>query len=82
MKNKSPSDLLVVVFGPIFVMVIALVVGSLIYHAAEHGRSWMIFATVTVGIVVLLLLFLGLKRRHRSNAVPSSNANDESTRTI
>jgi membrane protein implicated in regulation of membrane protease activity len=62
-------------------MVIALSVGSLIYHAVEWRMSWMIFATIVVSIVSLLLLFLCFRRRHRPDAVSSTEVRDESTRT-
>ncbi len=82
MKGRFPSDLLVVVFGPIFVMIVALAAGSLIYHAAEWGRSWMIFATIGVSLLSLLFLFLCIRRRPRPDAVSSASARDESTPTI
>ena len=73
MNSKFPADLLLIMFGPIFVSIIALSVGSLIYHAGEWGHGWMIFATVSVTLVALLLLFSRLRRRHR----PGSDARDE-----
>jgi protein-S-isoprenylcysteine O-methyltransferase Ste14 len=82
MKGKFPSDLLLVVFGPIFVTVIALSIGSLIYHAGQLGHDWMMFVGVAVGFVALLLLLLGFRRRHRASSTSSSNASDKSTPTI
>src|SRR5690348_13248699 len=37
MKSRFPPDLQVVVFGPVFLIVVALVVGSAVYHAAQWG---------------------------------------------
>ena len=74
MKNRLPSDLLVAVFGPFFVIIVALVVGSLIYHAAEWGRSWTIFATIGVMVLSLLFMFLCIRRRPRRDAGSSASA--------
>jgi Na+/melibiose symporter-like transporter len=81
MKNKFPSDLLLVVFGPILVTVIALVVGSLIYHAGQWGRGPMVGMIAVICFAYLLFLLRSLKRRSRPSR-RSANAHDESTPTI
>jgi len=82
MSGRFPSDLLIVVFGPIFVAVIALSTSALIYHAAQAGRNWMLVATLTVSIAALLFLFVCFRHRRRSFKVSRRNARDESTPNI
>ena len=85
MKNRFPSDLLLVVFGPIFVTVIALSVASLIYRAGEFGHGWAIFALVVVFIITLIFLIgrlVHLLRWRRHTSASSSNVGDKSTPTI
>ena len=81
MKGRFPSDLLLVVFGPILVAVIALVVGSLIFHAAQWGRVPMIVAIVAICFAYLLFLFLSFSRRSRRRSL-SMKAQNEATPTI
>jgi hypothetical protein len=82
LKGRFPPDLLIVVFGPLLVVVTALVVGSLIYHAAQWGRVPMVLAIAGICIAYLLFLVRSLKRRFRPSGPSNANAHDESTPTI
>jgi hypothetical protein len=64
MKGRIPPDVLVIVFGPLLIVAIALGLGSFIYHA-EQLRSTAIGYTLVaagVGCVIAMLLF---RRRRR-----------------
>ncbi len=80
MKGRFPSDLLIVVFGPVLVVAIALGFGSVIYRASQWGRGSMTSAVVALVVVSLLAIFFLFRRRHRSSV--SRDARDESTRNI
>jgi hypothetical protein len=85
MKSRFPSDILLIVFGPIVVTVIALSVSSLLVHAGEFGQGSMMFVVVVVLAITLLSLLVRLvhlMRRHRSSSMSSSNTSDKSTPTI
>ncbi len=65
MKGRFPPDLLVVVFGPIFVLAIAMGLGSLIFHAQQLRGSVLGYCVVVAGIVVVVgMLLLRGRRRH------------------
>ena len=81
MKSRFPSDLLVVVFGPLLVMAIALGFGSFIYRAEQLSQGARIAVAAAVVILLLLVAFLVSRRRHRVLA-SGRNARDESTRNI
>jgi membrane protein YdbS with pleckstrin-like domain len=81
MKGRFPSDLVVVVFGPFLVVAVALGFGSLIYHTQQLALSPLTSAVAVVLIVCLLVIFLIYRRRLRVRS-SSTNARNESTRTI
>jgi membrane protein implicated in regulation of membrane protease activity len=66
MKNRFPPDLLVVVFGPFFVIVVALVLGSAIYRASQWGWRPAIVSIVAFVFALLVAVFFFRRRRRPS----------------
>jgi hypothetical protein len=65
MKGRFPRDVLAIVFGPIFVLVFAVGLSSLIFHAQQLRGSVVGYSIVAAGIVVLVgMLLLRGRRRH------------------
>jgi peptidoglycan biosynthesis protein MviN/MurJ (putative lipid II flippase) len=64
MKGRFPPDLFAVVFGPVIVVVIALGLGSFIFHA-EQIRGSVAAYGIIAGAVVALLIVLFCRRRRR-----------------
>jgi hypothetical protein len=64
-KSKFPPDLFVIVFGPVIVLLIAVAVNSLIFHAEQLRGSAAAYALLTGGIVVLLIVLFRCIRRHQ-----------------
>ena len=67
MRTRFPSDLLLLVLGPVFFLVIALGAGSVIFRAAQLDRFAFFLA---IAIFVALVSFIALllrRRRHRSD---------------
>ncbi len=81
MKGRFPSDVMVVVFGPLLVMGVALGFGSLIYRAEQLRQSPLILAGVAILVLSLLIVFLLFRRRRRMRS-SGTDARDESTRNI
>ncbi len=65
MRGRFPPDLLVVVFGPLLVVAIALGLGSVIYRAAQFRGSVAPSVAVTAAACLLLVVALVLWRRRR-----------------
>ena len=64
MKGRFPPDLFAVVFGPVIVLVIAVGLGSVIFHA-EQIRGSVAAYGITAGAVVTLLVVLLFRSRRR-----------------
>jgi membrane protein YdbS with pleckstrin-like domain len=64
MKGRFPPDLFTVVFGPVIVLVIAVGLGSVIFHA-EQIRGSVAAYVITAGAVVALFVVLLFRRRRR-----------------
>ena len=64
MKNRFPPDLQVAIFGPVFAIFVALVVGSIVYHAAQWGWDPAAVSVVALVFAVVLAAFF-LRRRRR-----------------
>ncbi len=67
MKTSFPSDLLLLVLGPVFFFVIALGVGSVIFRAAQLDRFTFFLATAVFVAPVLFIALLLRRRRRRSD---------------
>jgi hypothetical protein len=63
-KSRFPPDLFVIVFGPVIVLLIAVGLGSVIFHAEQLRGSAAAYALLAGGIVVLLVV-LFFRIRHR-----------------
>jgi uncharacterized membrane-anchored protein len=68
MRGKFPSDLLVVVFGPLLVAAIVIGLGSFLFRAAQFRGSAAPFvvAAVAAALFVIVVLVAWLRRRRRS----------------
>ena len=64
MKSRFPPDLFVIVFGPVIVLLVALGLGSLIFHAEQLRGSVVAYALLAVGTVVLLVALFS-RTRHQ-----------------
>ena len=67
MRGRFPPDLLVVVFGPLLVVAVALGLGSVIYRAARFrgivAPSTAFAAAAAVLCIVALVLWLRKRRQ-------------------
>jgi membrane protein YdbS with pleckstrin-like domain len=66
-KSKFPADLFVIVFGPVIVLLIAVALGSLIFHAEQLRGSAAAYALLAGGIVVPVVV-LSCRFRHRQSS--------------
>jgi hypothetical protein len=64
MKGRFPPDLFAVVLGPVIVLVIAVGLGSVIFHA-EQIRGSVAPYGIIAGAVVALLIVLFFRSRRR-----------------
>ena len=65
MKSRFPPDLFVIVFGPLIVLLIAVALGSLIFHAEHLRGSAAAYVLLAGGIVVFLVMFFCRIRRRQ-----------------
>jgi hypothetical protein len=65
MRGRFPPDLLVVVFGPLLVVAIALGLGSVIYRAAQFRGTLAPSVVVgsAAGLFLVVALVFWLRRR-------------------
>ena len=64
-NGRFPGDVLIIVVGPFLAVAIALLVGSLIFHAAHWSRGTVIAVCAAVGLCAASALVLLVRRRGR-----------------
>jgi hypothetical protein len=63
MKGRFPSDVLVIVFGPLLIVAIALGLGSFIYHAEQLRGAVIGYTLVAAGVCYVIAMLLFRRRR-------------------